>query len=266
MLAKLSGFFGEKPNKNPQRKIRKSSQVTEQKPQKVENPLKAAKELFWGKYPHYPEMSSSYRGLFQKLKMDNSKTIKFHETLCGTDLCTIASGIGPHVDYCCLDQEVQLIAQNIKKFDLANKTERAVENEAASEPKMYFAHLMSFYPQQGTKRDIDWHNLADHTLPGGYVIDPQMIAAGEGSKKSSQKIADNIEFYYYTTVDHTAHWISVLNERFTALKNIDPESWTTTDKTVIKHYGDEATKWAMDLKGLKSGEFKMISMIYKRDE
>ena len=269
MLAKMIGFLGEKPDKKPQRtpkrSIIKDRQVFERKEQTIDAP-KVSKKLFWGKYPHYPEMNSSYRTLLQKLKVDNSKTIKVHDAHCGADLCQIASGIGPHVDYCCLGAHAQLIDNNIKKFDLARKTQRISEGENELASPQYFAHLISFEATEGDDKDLNWNALADTTLSGGFVMIPRITIATDGTVKTSQKLADNIEFYFYTKVDHTAHWITVLEDRIENMKKLDPQSAALQNKQVLRLYADEATKWAMTLKELKSGTKKVITMIYKRDD
>lgn len=274
MFAKVSSLFGDKSKNTSQKSVRKAvrrtRQVLKQEEQKevrqVENFPTVAKELFWRKYPHYPEMNSAYRMLLQKLKIDNSRAIKVHDARCGTDLCQIAAGIGPNVDYCCTDENAPLIDKNIKKFQLGNKTERIIENIDGSKGRLYSAHLMSFEPTSGDDRNIDWDLLAENTLSGGYIIVPRIIKDTQEIIKPSQKLADNIEFYFCSKIDHTAHWVSVLEERFELLKNADPKSMMDAGKNVIKLFGVEATKWAMDLKRLKTGDVKILSMIYKRDD
>lgn len=266
MLEKVSSFFKATPKKAPQRGPRKPREAIENKPEKIINAPLEAKKLFWGKYPYYPEMGNAYRKLFQSLKIDNNKTIKMHETFCGTDMCNIVSGLGPNVDYCCRDDEVLIIEQNIKKFALEKKTERVLEKISPEDTKRYFTHIMSLVPVSGNDQQVDWKTLAEKTLSGGYVIIPRKITNDNDEKKPSQKLADNIEFYFYTQVDHTAHWISMIEAKFNLMKTMDPETLSKMDKQVLRAYGEEATKWAMDLKPLKAGEQKIVSMIYKRDD
>lgn len=267
MLEKVSSFFKQTPKKSPQRPVRRIRQPFEVKEEKTIDAPIEAKKLFWGKNPYYPEMGSAYRKLCQSLKIDNNKTIKLHETFCGTDMCNIVSGLGPNVDYNCHDDEAIIIQQNIKKFALEKKTEKITEaTRQEDDTKQYFAHIMSLIPVQGDDMQVDWENLAEKTLSGGYVIIPRKITAKDDEKKPSQKLGDNIEFYFYSKTDHTEHWISIIEAKFNLMKTMDPELLTKTDKQVIKAFSEEATKWAMELKQLKTGEQKILSMIYKRDD
>ena len=269
MFAKIRSFFGEKAKDDPKKAIRKVRLVTEDAQSKedvIENAPHLAKELFWGKYPHYPDMSGAYRKLFQTLKIDNTKTIKVHEAFCGTDLSTIIGGVGPNADYICRDEDVVQFDKNIKKFALATKTERIIENIPVKAERLYFAHILSFQPVPGDELAIDWQTFADKTLSGGYIIIPRIISSARVAKKPSQKLGDNIEFYFYSQVDHTAHWVSVLEARFKSLKDMDPQSFANINKKVTLLFGDEVAKWGKDLKQLKSGEVKIVSMIYKRDD
>ncbi|HPF47113.1 MAG: hypothetical protein KDF58_06780 [Alphaproteobacteria bacterium] len=269
MLKKIKSFFEDKPKEK--KRVRKSFALgeevitAEQGDQEItKEDIRRGKELFWGRYPHYPEMSTVYRKLFQKFEIDNSKRVKVYDSLCGSDMCNIASGSGPMVDYICDDDHAPLVLQQIKKLGLSDKFDRLVNYEKGN---MYFAHVFSFYPKLDHEDAIDWQRLDDCTAPAGYVFLPKLVTNPKDlKKKPSQKLADNIAFYFYIELDHTMHWISVLNRKIEILQKETPPGLAAANQNVIKIFRDEVSKWASLLKQLKSNEISIVTSVYKHDD
>ena len=90
MFEKIKNIFKTK-EKIKKKKTRTVANVNENNEYQLN--IQQGKKLFWGKYPHYPEMGSVYRKLFQKLRIVNNRVIKVYQPSCGTDMCNIATGI-----------------------------------------------------------------------------------------------------------------------------------------------------------------------------
>lgn len=224
------------------------------------------KNLFWGRYPHYPEMSTIYRKIFQKYNIDNTKVIKVHDALCGADMCNISAGSGPNVEYISEKDFNSVIDKHIKLLALSKKFEHLIDDHT-NKKQEYAAHVYSFYPKLDAENQIDWLKLADNTTPGGFVFVPKIITnSKEALKKPSEKLADNIEFYFYINLDHTAHWIKVIENKIAALETRTAENLKRASKHSLIAFKDEVTKWAAQLKRLKTGQIKMMTAVYKRDD
>lgn len=268
MFDKIKNIFKSKPE--PKKRVRKVA--TEAPPEQdsaetTEADIKLGKELFWGKYPHYPEMSTVYRKIFQKYEIDNTSTIKVYDSICGTDMCNIASGSGPNVDYLCDDKYASLVEKNIKKLGLGDKFSRLSDEAAADNSIQYLAHVFSFYPKLDDESSIDWQLLDESTMAGGFVFLPKLVTnPKDEDKKPSQKLADNITFYFYIELDHTAHWIAVLENKIATLQKETPPGLVGASKAVIDTFRDEVTKWAREIKKLKSEKTKIVTSIYKHDD
>lgn len=228
----------------------------------------AGKGLFWGRYPHYPEMGTAYRSLLQRLKIDNQRSIKVTNPACGSDMCKIAGGSGPLIDYICDDEIAGLIDKNIKKMGLGSKIDRVLKSNPAATNRQYFAHIMSFYPKVIDDAALDWDFLGETTVPGGYVIIPKIIdGAGNFKKpKPSEKISDNNEFYFYNMIDHTDHWKMEIEKRFLSIQKSDPENFNNVSRPVISAFKKEVTEWLLMLQKLKTHNTKIMSVIYRHDD
>ncbi len=272
MLENIRSLFENKPNKGKpvRRSFIKSGQISEQKSNHqttAKEDIKKGKELFWGRYPYYPEMSVVYRKLFQKFQIDNSKRIKVYDSLCGTDMCNIASGSGPSVEYLCDDDHISSVLQHIKKLGLSDKIDRLGAADEGAQGTQYFAHVFSFYPTLDHEKSIDWQKLDDCTLPSGYVFLPKLVTTSEDEKKEpSQKLADNIAFYFYLELDHTDHWILALEKKIDILQKETPPGLAAANENIIKAFRDEVTKWVGLTKQLKSGQVRIVTSIYKHDD
>ncbi|MCC3859759.1 hypothetical protein [Pseudemcibacter aquimaris] len=269
MFEKVKSMFGSKPE--PKRKVRKTVRKQQDIPVQVEEAatpadIKLGKELFWGRYPHYPEMSTVYRKIFQKYNVDNTRTIKVHDAICGTDMCNISAGNGPNVEYICDDDKAKLVEGHIRKLGLTKKFERVYDADFG-DAKSYIAHVFTFYPELDAESKIDWQALDDNTMPGGFVFLPRLVTnPKEADAKPSDKLADNIPFYHYINMDHTDHWIEVLTNKVTMLQNNTPEKLETASKAAVQAFRDEVTKWALEIKRLKSEDVKIITTVYKHDD
>jgi hypothetical protein len=268
MFDRIKNIF--KPKSAPKKRVRKvATEITQKRDdaKTTEADIKLGKELFWGRYPHYPEMSTVYRKIFQKFEIDNTRQIKVYDSICGTDMCNIASGSGPNVHYMCDDKYAKLVDKNIKKLGLGDKLERLIGQGAEGDATQYFAHVFSFYPKLDHEGSIDWQALDDITAPGGFVFLPKLVTnPTDETKKPSQKLADNIAFYYYIELDHTAHWISMLENKIATLKKDTPPGLNGANKAVIDTFRREVTKWAQEIKKLKSKKTKIVTSVYKHDD
>ncbi len=228
----------------------------------------AGKGLFWGRYPHYPEMGTVYRSLLQRLKIDNQRSIKVLNPACGTDMCTIAGGSGPLIDYICDDEIATLIDKNVTKMGLGSKIDRVLKSNASAANRQYSAHIMSFYPKVVDDAALDWDFLGDTTIPGGYVIIPKIIEGTGNFKKPkpSEKISDNNEFYFYNMIDHTDHWKAEIEKRFLSIQNSDPENFNNVSRPVISAFKKEVTECVLMLQKLKTHNTKIMSVIYRHDD
>ena len=225
------------------------------------------KELFWGKHPYYPEINTIYRKLFQKFEIDNSKRIKLYDAICGTDICNIASGSGPYVEYYCDETNAKLVELNIKKLGLADKIERSSPQNSEVGIQVYFAHIFSFFPNLDEKNDIDWQGLDESTSPGGYIFLPKLVTRPKNQKKKiSRLLASSIPFYFYYELDHTNHWISILEKKIEILKNETPSGLSGANKAIIDAFRTEVSKWVIEVKKLKSKEHKILTIIYKHND
>ena len=271
MFKKIINLFRSKSEpKKRTRKITVNSKVERENKGAISNninTIKLGRHLFWGKYPHYPEMGSIYRSLMQKLKIDTLRTIKVYEPMCGNDMCVIASGSGPNIDYFCDDEHADIILRNVKKFALEKKIDRMTAAAVISDSIEYHSHVFSFYAKEVNEHQMDWQTLGETTLPGGYVFITRLIDASATSKhKPSDKLDDTVEFYYYLEVDHTSHWKNVLESTFKNITEVDPKKLASQNKDVTTEFKNEVVKYVSLLKSLKSGDRKIVTTIYKHDE
>ena len=223
MFEKVIDFLMDKPAPKASVKKVHKKQIVKQNDDVKEAPATLedfimGKNLFWGRYPHYPEMSTVYRKIFQKYNIDNTKVIKVHDAICGADMCSISAGSGPNVEYLCDKELTVVVDKHIKLLALSKKFEHLSEDHNAKKQE-YAAHVYSFYPKLDAESHVYWLKLAENTAPGGFVFVPKVITnSKEALKKPSEKLADNIEFYFYINLDHTAHWISVIENKIAALQ------------------------------------------------
>lgn len=272
MFDKVKNIFGSKPE--PKKRVRKSFAIQDdslmtptEDAVATEADINRGKELFWGRYPYYPEMSTIYRKLFQKFQIDNSKLIKVYDPICGADMCQLASGSGPNVEYICEKHQAELVEGNIKKLDLGKKMERLASDAPSDGVRKYFAHVFSFYPNLDDESSVNWSELDDNTLSNGYVFLPKLVTNPTNEKKKpSEKLADNIAFYFYIDMDQTNHWTQVLEKKIEILQKETPRGLVGSNKFVIEAFRAEVTKWALLIKQLKSGEIKIVTSVYKHDE
>ena len=273
MFEKVSKFFGSKEKQPAKRPVKRAVARTRNVQSMAENAstgpteadLYAGRVLFWGKEPFYPEMGSEYRKLLQRLKIDNQRSIKIWLAHSGNDLCTIASGSGPNIDYDCPEDSLDQISKVIDKFGLTSKIDRVPEDAS---PREYFAQIVAIEPREGDDATLDWDNLGETTVPGGYVVVAKKVypKRNNWAPKPSEKISDNNEFYYYNQIDHTTDWLNAIEARLKAVGEMDPESFSAQNQHVISAFKIEASEWMLTLKELKSGELKIVSAIYKHDD
>lgn len=271
MFEKVIDFLMDKPAPKASVKKAHKKQIVKQNDEVKVAPATPedfimGKNLFWGRYPHYPEMSTIYRKIFQKYNIDNTKVIKVHDAICGADMCNISAGSGPNVEYLCGKDLTSVVDKHIKLLALSKKFEHLSSDHNAKKQE-YAAHVYSFYPKLDAESHINWLKLAENTAPGGFVFLPKIITnSKEALKKPSEKLADNIEFYFYINLDHTAHWINVIENKIAALETRTAENLKRASKHSLIAFKDEVTKWAIELKRLKTGQIKMMTAVYKRDD
>ncbi len=272
MLKLVSKLFKSEPKQSRKKtrpKLKKKTALETPQPAAVHvtaEDILAGKGLFWGRTPYYPEMGNAYRKLMQRLKIDNQRAIKVAEPSCGADMCTLAGGSGPMIDFTCSDENAALVDKNIIKMGLGSKIDRVSDCAAAS--RSYFAHITSFYPENVNDADLDWDTLGDTTAPGGYVIISKMVTArGEFQKpKPSEKISDTNEFYFYNLIDHSIEWVETIEKRLKIIQDSDPDNFSNVSKPVTSAFKMEVTEWIVLLQRLKAGEIKVMSVIYKHDD
>ena len=224
MFEKVIDFLMDKPAPKASVKKVHKKQIVKQNDDVKEAPATLedfimGKNLFWGRYPHYPEMSTVYRKIFQKYNIDNTKVIKVHDAICGADMCSISAGSGPNVEYLCDKELTVVVDKHIKLLALSKKFEHLSEDHNAKKQE-YAAHVYSFYPKLNAESHVDWLKLAENTAP----VDLFCAKGDYQFKKPSEKLADNIEFYFYINLDHTAHWISVIENKIAALETRTAEN------------------------------------------
>ncbi|MDG1707413.1 MAG: hypothetical protein P8H03_01560 [Emcibacteraceae bacterium] len=267
MFDKVKSLFVSKPP--PKKRVKKQAAKAEVKPAINITPkdIEAGNKLFWGRLPYYPQMGTVYRKIFQSLKIDNVKTVKVHATSCGTDLSTLSAGGGPNIRYICHDDQAALVERNINNMGAAKKTERIVNEVTGEYSYKYYAHVFSMFPDEHDDNDLDWAAFAESTMPSGYVIIPKIMKTEDVDiLKPSQKLSDNNEFYFYHKVDHTKHWIDLLEARFEYFHTADPSKIKSPRTEVTLCFKDELTKWALEMKRVKAGEVKIITAVYKHDD
>ncbi|MDG1997451.1 MAG: hypothetical protein P8J14_13215 [Emcibacteraceae bacterium] len=267
MFDKLKSLFVSKPK--PLIKVEKPVVVNEAKPPINITPkdIQAASKLFWGRLPYYPQMGSVYRKIFQSLKIDNQKTVKIHATACGTDLSTLSAGGGPNIRYMCDDDQAELVERNINNMGASKKTERIVTEVTGDYADKYFAQVLSIYPDERDDNVIDWTKLAESTLPSGFIIIPRIMKPEDvEALKPAQKFSGNNDFYFFHKVDHTEYWINMLEARFEYFTTADPSKIKSPRTEVTLCFKDELTKWAIEMKRVKSGKVKIITSVYKHND
>lgn len=273
MLKYVSKLF-KSDGKQPRRKVRSfprasvSDSLNNAAAVILPEDIMAGKGLFWGRFPHYPEMGAAYRTLFQRLKIDNQRSIKVSDPACGSDMCALAGGSGPLIDYTCDDESAALVDRNIIKMGLGKKIDRVLASNNSASNRQYFAHIMSFYPKMVDDAGLDWDQLGDTTVPGGYVIIPKIIASPNTFKKPkpSEKISDTNEFYFYNMIDHSDQWKFAIEKRFMFIQNSDAENFNNVSKPVLSAFKQEVIKWMGILQKLKSHNIKIMSAIYRHDD
>lgn len=265
MFDKIKKVF--KPKSEPKKRKRAISHAAAEQADKLDKAadIKKGKALFWDKYPHYPQMSTIYRKMFQKYLIDNGSKVKFYDEVCGTDMCSIVSGNGPYVEYLCDDENASIIDNNVTTFNLFKKIEH-LKPQAQEGQKTYIGHVFSLNPKLDAEVNIDWDELDNNTLPGGFVFIPKMITTEDDGKIPPEQLADNITFYFFIDLDHTQHWITILEAKIDKLQKEAPSGLSGASSTVIEAFKDEVTKWASVIRKLKSGKAKIFSRVYKHDD
>jgi hypothetical protein len=227
--------------------------------------INLGKDLLWEKFPHYPQMGTAYRKFFQKYEIDYQTKIKIYDALCGTDLCNVASGNGPYVDYACTDEASKDVDRNVTRLDLTKKASRLLPDKNLKNQLKFFAHVFSFDAAIGEDYKLDWQSLKYSTLSGGYLFITQKVNRKEFTKslQTAKKIAKQNGFSFVKTEDHTKTWIEVLEVKINKVLDSQPEYFANKRAAIIFAFRDEALHWARILRDLKNKKLKIVTTIYR---